>query len=79
MAIKEIRRQFRVTGRAWRKMVRRDIKPYVAFGIFLRSGKRILRALATFTLLVIGGGIFATLFVSTRLICKLRRSGDRAG
>jgi len=79
MAIKEIRRQCRLTGRAWRKMVRRDIRPTVAFGLFLRSGKRILRALATFTLLVIGGGIFATLFVSTRLVCRLRRSGDRSG
>jgi len=79
MAIREIKRQCRLTGRAWRKMVRRDIKPYIAFGIFLRSGKRILRALATFTLLVIGGGIFATLFISTRLVCKLRRSGDRNG
>ncbi len=77
MAVVEIKRQMRVTSRAWRKLLRRQIKPAVAFRVISRSCLKVLHALSLLTLLIVGGSIIATLMVSTRLVFKLRKAASR--
>ena len=74
VAAKEIKRQLRITARACRKLTHRRIKPLLAARVVLRSVYKIVRALSLLSLLLVGGGIFATLIVSTRLFYKVRSS-----
>ena len=72
MAVVEIKRQMRVSARAWRKLLHRRIKPVIAARVLLRSCLKVTHALSLLTLVVIGGSIVATLMISTRLVFKLR-------
>ncbi len=80
MAVVEIKRQIRVSARAWRKLLRRRIKPAIATRVLMRSCLKVTHALSLLTLLVIGASIVATLMVSTRLVFKLRNAkfGNRS-
>jgi len=74
LAVVEIRRHIRVSARAWRKLLRRGIKPSVAFLVFVRSLGKISRIVARLMLLLIGGGMVGLLVLFTRIFYKLRNS-----
>ena len=76
MAKAEIRRQLRVTARAWRKLTMRRIKPLTAVRLCGRSCWKITLLLSRLSVLVIGGSVVALLMVVVRLIVKLRGSGS---
>ncbi len=77
LAKAEIKRQLRVTVRAWRRLMLRRIKPTTAIRLCGRSCWKITLLLSRLSLLVIGGSVVALLVVSARLITKLR--GFRSG
>jgi len=77
LAKAEIKRQLRVTVRAWRKLMLRRIKPTTALRLCARSCWKIARLLSRLSLLVVGGGVVALLVVLARLVTKLR--GTRPG
>lgn len=74
MAVVEIRRQVRVTARAWRKLLRRRISPAIAFRVFIRSCGKALHALSLLMILVVGGSVVVVLMLMTRLFYRLRGS-----
>jgi len=77
MAAAEVRRQLRAATRAWRKLLRRRIKPVTALRVFGRSCWKIIQLLSRLSLLVIGGSVVAVLMVLIRLVLKIR--GAKAG
>jgi len=76
LAKAEIKRQLRVTVRAWRKLMMRRIAPTTALRLCARSCWKITRLLSRLSLLVVGGSVVALLVVLARVVSKLRGFGS---
>ena len=63
-----------MAARAWRKLLRRRIKPSTALHVVGRSCLKTLQLFSRLSLLVIGGSIVAVLMIVVRVASRLFRS-----